>query len=45
MNTGSRMMFSTAPMITVIMPMRGKPWALMNGFMPRLMSTGMVPIT
>ena len=45
MNRGSRAMFSAAPMITVSMPTRGKPWALMKGFMPKLTSTGTVPST
>ena len=45
MNRGSSAMFSAAPMITVIMPTLGKPWALMKGFMPRLIRTGTVPTT
>ena len=45
MNSGSRAVFRAAPRITVTIPIRGKPWALMKGFMPRLTSTGMVPAT
>ena len=37
-------MFSTAPMMTVIIPTRGNPCALMKGFIPRLISTGAVAL-
>ena len=36
-------MFSAAPMITVSMPVRPKPWELMKGFIPRLIMTKTVP--
>ena len=42
-NTGSKRMFVTAPMSTVSMPVRPKPWALINWFMPRLIITKMLP--
>ena len=40
---GSSTMLVTAPMSTVIMPLRPKPWALMNWFMPRLIMTNILP--
>ncbi len=43
MKTGSRMMFTTAPRTTVIMPILPNPWALMKWFIPRLIMTKMVP--
>ena len=42
-NTGSRMIFTTAPSSTVIMPMLPKPWALMKLFMPSPSITNTVP--
>ena len=43
MKIGSNTMLTTAPTATVIMPMRLKPWALMNGFIPKLIITKRVP--
>ena len=43
MKMGSSTMLVTAPMATVIMPLRPKPWALMNWFMPRLTMTNRLP--
>ena len=42
-NTGSRIRFATAPMMTVIMPIPANPWALMNIFMPRPIITETLP--
>ena len=43
MSMGSSTMLVAAPSTTVIMPTRPKPWALMKGFMPRLIITNSVP--
>ena len=43
MKIGSRIMLASAPRITVIIPIRPKPWALIKGFMPRLIMTKMLP--
>ena len=43
MKMGSSTMLTTAPTATVIMPIRLKPWALMKGFIPRLIMTKRVP--
>ena len=43
MSTGSSTMFTTAPSSTVIIPVLPKPWALMKGFIPRLIMTNRVP--
>ena len=40
---GSRIRLITAPSSVVIMPVLPKPWALMKGFIPRPIITGMVP--
>ena len=45
MNTGSRAMFSAAPMTTVNMLVLAKPWEVMNMFMPREIWTNTVPHT
>ena len=37
--------FTAAPSRTVIIPVRPKPWALMKGFIPRLIMTNRVPST
>ena len=43
MKRGSRTMLVTAPMSTVIIPLRPKPWALINWFIPRLTMTNTLP--
>ena len=43
MKMGSRIMLETAPMRTESIPVRAKPWAVMKAFMPRVISTKMVP--
>ena len=45
MKTGSRRMFSAAPIITVSMLVLAKPWEVMNMFMPREICTNTVPHT
>ena len=40
---GSSTMLTAAPTATVIMPIRLNPWALMKGFIPRLIITNRVP--
>ena len=43
MNTGSRAMLRRAPISTVSIPVRAKPWALIKGFMPTPVRTNTVP--
>ena len=43
MKIGSRIRLMTAPSTTVIIPIFPKPWALIKGFIPRLIITGIVP--
>ena len=43
MKMGSSTMFTTAPSATVHIPILPKPWALINGFMPRPTMTKRVP--
>ena len=43
MKRGSKTILVTAPISTVIMPLRPKPWALIKGFSPRLIITKMLP--
>ena len=43
MKMGSSTRLSTAPMTTVIIPVRPKPCVLMKGFIPRLIITNRVP--
>ena len=45
MKTGSRRMFSAAPIITVSMLVLAKPWEVINMFMPREICTNTVPHT
>ena len=44
MNTGSRTIFKTAPMITEYMPVFAKPWEMMNWFIPVAIRAKKVPV-
>ena len=43
MKSGSKIRLITAPRRVVIIPVLPKPWALINGFMPKPIITGMIP--
>ena len=40
---GSRMIFATAPISTESIPVFANPWAVINAFIPRVISTKIVP--